>query len=76
MISHEEVVSAIPSENPKLKKLFDYVEVEMTGTCDEVLGNKLGGTSEGQGLSEHEKKKIRAILKERAVDLVGEYPDV
>lgn len=76
VISHEEVVSAIPSENPKLKRLFDYIEVEMTDTCDEVLGNKLGGTSEGQGLSEEEKKKFRTILKERSVDLVDEYPDV
>ena len=76
VISHEEVVSAIPSQNPRLQQLFDYVDIEMTSTCDEVLGNKLGGTSEGHSLSWGEKRKIRAILKEKSVDLNGEYPDV
>lgn len=76
VISHEEIVKDIPSENQKLQQLFDYVGVEMTATCDEVIGHRLGGSVEDPRLSDDEKTRIRKILKEHRVDLQGEYPDV
>ncbi|MEP6389975.1 MAG: sulfotransferase [Halioglobus sp.] len=76
LISHEEIVKAIPGENHEVQQLFDYVGIEMTATCDDVLGKKLGGSADDSRLSDDEKSRIREILQEHGVELDGEYPDV
>ena len=76
VISHEEIVKTLPGENRRLQQLFDYVGIELTGVCDEVIGSKLGGSSDGAVLTQVEKEKIREILGENEIDVSEQYPDI